>query len=615
MKRITATLFLVLCSQASLAEATTDVWDLTDLYPDTASWEQHRKELSEAVEALQPCDGALTVNADVLAACLDAVSDTYKDILRLYVYAFLAKDIDLGNSELRERVSLAQTLFTRFSEVTSFVSPQLVDAGAKKLNRYIRKNDDLKKHDFYIANALRAAEHTLSPKEEKILAAAQDALSTPASVYEVLANAEIPWPEVTLSTGEKLKLNSQGYVKARVSPARKDRQLVFDSFFGTFNDYRQSLALTLEGAVKQHVLLAKTRGYQSSLHRALDKDNIPEAVYRTLVSTVNNNLGTLHRLLSLRQQLLGLEQAEYYDIYPSVIPLEKTYTLEDAKQITLKAFKPLGEAYMATYRDAIDKNWAHVYPSDGKRSGAYVMGAAYDVHPYMLLNYQNDLESVSTYAHEWGHAMHSLLANENQPFTKSDYATFTAEIASIVNEVLLFDYFRANAVTDQEKLFFLFAELQRLRGTFFRQTQFAEFELAIHEHVEQGGALSGDKLNSLYGDILKRYYGHNEGVMRIDDTYAVEWAYIPHFYRDFYVYQYATSMVASYYLVDQIKQHGEVAQQRFLDILRAGGSDYPYEILKKAGVDMASPDVYEAVITRMQGLLEEVDALLEKPAR
>ncbi len=612
MNKLIAALFIAFATLAVQAQDDYAVWDLTDLYPDIAAWEAHRNEIAERVETLQECNGQLAKNANNLSRCMDSISNTYKDLLRLYVHAFLAKDIDLGNSELRERVSMAQTLFTRFSEVTSFVGPELIAAGERRLNRHLRRNPALGIHDFYIANTLRQAPHILSPEEEKILAAAQDALSTPASIYEVLANAEIPWPEVALSDGSKVKLNSQGYVKSRTLPNREDRQQVFNNFFGTFNDYRQTLALALEGTVKHHVLLAKTRNFGSSLTRALSLDNIPEAVYRTLVTTVNNNLDTLHQLLSVRQRLLGIEQSEYYDVYPSVISMEKTYSIEDAKRITLEAFAPLGEDYLATYRDAVEQNWMHVYPSEGKRSGAYVMGAAYDVHPYVLLNHQNDLESVSTFAHEWGHAMHSLLANENQPFTKSDYATFTAEIASIVNEVLLFDYFRANAETDEERLFFLFAELQQVRGTFFRQTQFAEFELAIHEHVEQGGALSGDKLNSLYGDILKRYYGHEEGIMNIQDTYTVEWAYIPHFYRDFYVYQYATSMAAAYYLADQIKEKGEPAQQSYLDILRAGGSDYPYDILKKAGVDMASAEVYEAVIQRMQRLLDEVEELLAK---
>lgn len=611
MKKI---VLLFVCCLSFSVQAEEGVWDLTDLYPDINAWDARRAELSQEIEELHVCKGVLGKSSRRLAECLDRVSEAYKELLRLYAHAYLAKDIDLGDSVLRERVSMAQTLFTRFSEITSFIGPELVDIGERKLNRFMRKNDDLKPHDFFIQDTLRRAEHILSPKEEKILAAAQDAMSVTESIHEVLSNAEIPWPEVTLSTGETVRLDAQGYVKNRTSPVREDRKLVFDRFFGTLNDYKQTLALALEGTLKQHVFTARARGYKSSLHQALDEFNIPEEVYRALVTTVNDNLEALHRMLTLRQKLLGLEQSEYYDVYPSVMSLDQTYDLEDARRITLKAFAPLGEEYLQIYREAINQDWVHVYPRTGKSSGAYMMGVAYDVHPYMLLNFQNDLESVSTYAHEWGHAMHSLLANQAQPFSKADYATFTAEIASIVNEVLLWDLFRAQATSNEEKLYFLMLELQQIRGTFFRQTQFAEFELESHALIEDGGALSGDKLNSTYGEILKRYLGSDQGIMHLADTYTVEWSYVPHFYRNFYVYQYATSMAAAYYLADQIKQQGEPAQQRYLAILRAGGSDYPYNILLNAGVDMASPEVYQAVIDRVHQLLDEAETLLKKQA-
>ncbi|MEZ5482146.1 MAG: M3 family oligoendopeptidase [Porticoccaceae bacterium] len=454
--------------------------------------------------------------------------------------------------------------------------------------------------------------NTSCSQEERILAAASDALGTATNVYDVLTNAEIPGQPQHFPTGQKYC----SIPKAMPNIVLKAIAMTANGYLmhsgKTFQDYRQTLAITLEGEVNNHVLTAKLRGYDSALHQALAADNIPEAVYRTLVSTVNENLDTLHRFISLRQRMLKLESTHYYDIYPSVISLDQTYSIEETRDLTLAALHPLGEEYLNKFRDAVSQDWMHVYPSEGKRSGAYVMGAAYDVHPYVLLNHTDDIESVSTFAHEWGHAMHSLLANENQPFTKADYATFTAEIASTANEVLLFDYLREHAKSDQEKLYFIFKELSRLRGTFFRQTQFAEFELAIHEQVESGGALSGDKLNLMYGDILKRYYGHDQGVMIVDDAYTVEWAYVPHFYRNFYVYQYATSISAAYYLTDRILADGEEAQQQYLDILRAGGSQYPYDILLKAGVDMASAEVYEAVIHRMNRLMDQVEAILDQ---
>ena len=588
------------------------VWDLHDLYPDVKSWEEKRVKISARITRLGDCKGRLGENSAVLASCMNKITGVYKDLLKLYTYAFLAKDTDLANSKFRERSSLAQTLLVQFGEAVSYVNPELVSIESTKIHTYLKESLALKEHDFYILNTLRQSKHILSPKEESIIAALQDTMSTAASAYEVLTNAEIPWPEVTLSDGKKYRLDPSGYASNRGSSLREDRELVFNEFWETFQNYKQTLAITLEGQVKKDAIMAKIKGYSSSLEQALAEDNIPREVYEALVSTVNTKISSLHRLIGLRQRMLGLDQTKYYDIYPSVISIDKKYSLEETKLLTIEALKPLGKDYINTFTEAVNKNWMHVHPIQGKRSGAYVMGAAYDVHPYILLNFDNTLESVSTFAHEWGHAMHSLIANQSQPFTKADYATFIAEIASTANEVLLFDYLRKNAVDDQERLYYLFKELSQIRGTFFRQTQFAEFELAIHTLIENGGALSGDKLNKIYGDILKRYYGHNEGVMDIDDLYAVEWAYIPHFYRNFYVYQYATSISAAYFLTGKILDGSPEAQQNFLDILQAGGSDYPYKILMNAGVDMASSEVYEAVIRRMDMLMDEVEIILGK---
>lgn len=599
-------------STDTTAESGSAVWDLNDLYPDTASWDKARNEIAAQVDTLGECRGRLGTSASTLASCLERINNTFRELMRLYSYAYLDRDTDLGNSASLERSSIAQMLFTQLIETTSFVSPELISIGEEKLNRFLKQSNRLDDYDFFIHKTLHMAPYTLSDAEERILAATFDTMQTPSSVYDVLTNAEMPMPSVTLSDGTAVVLTPSAYAQYRAVDNREDRKLVFDQFWETYQSYRQTLGLTLEGQVKNDVLMARLRGFDSALQRAQAEDNIPEAVYHTLVDTVNEHLDSLHRLVKLRQRVLGLKESHYYDIYPAVVPRERTYTLEETKALTIAALQPLGTDYIDTFSDAVNQNWMHVYPSAGKRSGAYVMGAAYDVHPYMLLNFDNTLESVSTFAHEWGHAMHSLLANRNQPFSKSDYATFIAEIASTANEVLLFEYLRNNAESDEERLHYLFKELSQLRGTFFRQTQFAEFELAIHEHVEQGGALSGDKLNNIYGDLLKRYFGHDQGVMVIDDAYTVEWAYVPHFYRNFYVYQYATSISAAYYLTDKILSDGKQAQQQYLDILRAGGSDYPYEILRKAGVDMASKDVYLAVIQRMNRLMDEAERILDK---
>lgn len=587
-------------------------WDLSDLYLDIESWNRSRSQISSKFSKIKDCEGKLGESSALLAVCLDLINDTYKDLLKNYTYSFLAKDTDLGNSNFRERSSLSQALFVNFGEATSFLNPEIVSIGKTKLNEYIANDEGLKNHDFYIQNTLRQSNFILSPKEEAIIASMRDTMSTPSSAYEVLTNAEIPWPEVTLSNGKTVKLNPSGYGTYRRSIERNDRMLVFDKFWGTFQNYKQTLAITLQGQVKNDVAMAKIKGYNSSLDQALAEENIPIKVYETLVSSVNKGLPSLHRLIKLRQRMLGLETSEYYDIYPSVVSIDKKYSLEDAKQLTLEALKPLGKSYIDTLSNSLNKNWMHVYPAPGKRSGAYVMGAAYDVHPYVLLNFDNTLESVSTFIHEWGHAMHTLLANDAQSFEKADYSTFIAEIASTANEILLFDHLRKNSKNDQQKLYFLFKELSQIRGTFFRQTQFAEFELAIHKLIEKGEALSADKLDRIYGDILKQYYGHNEGIMNIKDIYTVEWAYIPHFYRNFYVYQYATSISAAYFLTDKILKKEKGSKETLIKILKAGGSNYPFDILLNAGVDMSSEAVYSSIISRMEQLMDEVELILNK---
>jgi len=587
-------------------------WDLSDLYLDIESWNRSRSQISSKFSKIKDCEGKLGESSALLTVCLDLINDTYKDLLKNYTYSFLAKDTDLGNSNFRERSSLSQALFVNFGEATSFLNPEIVSIGKTKLNEYIANDEGLKNHDFYIQNTLRQSNFILSPKEEAIIASMRDTMSTPSSAYEVLTNAEIPWPEVTLSNGKTVKLNPSGYGTYRRSIERNDRMLVFDKFWGTFQNYKQTLAITLQGQVKNDVAMAKIKGYNSSLDQALAEENIPIKVYETLVSSVNKGLPSLHRLIKLRQRMLGLETSEYYDIYPSVVSIDKKYSLEDAKQLTLEALKPLGKSYIDTLSNSLNKNWMHVYPAPGKRSGAYVMGAAYDVHPYVLLNFDNTLESVSTFIHEWGHAMHTLLANDVQPFEKADYSTFIAEIASTANEILLFDHLRKNSKNDQQKLYFLFKELSQIRGTFFRQTQFAEFELAIHKLIEKGEALSADKLDRIYGDILKQYYGHNEGIMNIKDIYTVEWAYIPHFYRNFYVYQYATSISAAYFLTDKILKKEKGSKETLIKILKAGGSNYPFDILLNAGVDMSSEAVYSSIISRMEQLMDEVELILNK---
>jgi oligoendopeptidase F len=418
---------------------------------------------------------------------------------------------------------------------------------------------------------------------------------------------------VTLSDGKEIRLSQAGYSAGRQAPSREDRKMVFDTFWSVWQDYEATLGAIMNSQIQGLAFKTETRDYQSSLGRALFDDNMPPEVYETLVTEVNQSLPTLHRYFKLRKRMLGIkDEMRYYDIYPPLVNLEKPFSIEDSIEVTRRALKPLGSEYMAAYDLGVKNRWMHVYPSEGKRSGAYMSGGAYDVHPYVLLNHNDDFESASTFAHEYGHAVHSVLANTAQPWETAGYSTFIAETASIMNEMLLQDMVIEEATTDDEKLFYLGIGLEALRGTFYRQTMFAEFELKINQEVESGNVLTGSKLSSMYLELLKRYHGHDQGVVSIDDLYSIEWAYIPHFYYDFYVFQYATSIAAASGLAKKISTGDQKAQQDFITLLKAGGSNYPYELMRNAGIDMATPAPYRALVERMNKIMDEMETILDR---
>ena len=382
---------------------------------------------------------------------------------------------------------------------------------------------------------------------------------------------------------------------------------MFDEFWKAYGGFRTSLGASLAAKLKGDIFAMKSRGYASSLEMALDGPNIPTGVYRTLVAETNAGLPQLHRYFELRRRMLGLPDMHYYDIYPPLVSLDRTYTLDEMRSVTLAAMRPLGRAYVDTLSRATAAKWLDPWPRPGKRSGAYMNGGVYDVHPYLLLNLSNQYDGLSTYAHEWGHAMHSLLAKEAQPYELSGYATFTAEIASTAAEQLLFTHVMGEARTREEKLFYLGQQMENIRGTFFRQAMFAEFELKIHEMAETGEGLSGERFSEVYYDLLTRYHGPN---VTMDVAYASEWAFISHFYRDFYVYQYATSIAAGVAFGRRIQEGGAREAERYLGVLRAGGSDYPTEILRKAGLDMTTPDPYRALVATFKDILDQAEALI-----
>ncbi len=584
------------------------MWDLTELYPDEAAWDAARKGALAALPGLARYKGRLGESAGALAEALTLQSDLSRTIARVYVYASLKGDEDVRVAAWQEKQAQAIDLYTAFGEATAWVSPELLTLGKARIDGFVAADATLKsKFDFYLANTLRQAEHTLSPEGEALLASAGAPLQAPGDISGQLRSSDIPWPTIKLSTGKEVRLDSQGYTLNRDAPNREDRKAVFDAFWTAHGKFKNSFGATYNAKVKGDIFYAKARRYPTSLASALSGNNIPEAVYRTLVAEANKGLPQLHRYFDLRRRILKLPDIHYYDIYPPLVSLDRTFTLDQMRATTLEAVKPLGADYQARIAKATAAKWMDPWPRPGKRPGAYMNPGAFDVHPYLLLNLSEKYDGMSTYAHEWGHALHSLLANSAQPYEKADYPIFLAEIASTLNEQLLVHYMLDRAKTKEEKLFYLGQQMENYRGTFFRQTMFAEFELIAHDKAEAGEGLSGEKFTSIYFDLLKRYHGPNFG---LDPVYGNEWAFIPHFYNSFYVYQYATCISAATFFAQAILKGGAKERDNYLSVLKAGGSDYPVDILKRAGLDMASPAPYQALVADFKSVLDQAEALL-----
>ena len=503
-------------------------------------------------------------------------------------------------------------MFTNLGQATAWINPELLAVGESRINSFIEQEPRLADFEFHFRDVFRQAPHTLSQDVEGILAQASMALSSPQQIYENYANADIPWPTVVLSEGDEVTLSQAGYGFWRAAPNRADRKLVFDSFWETWNQFSDGMGATLAAEVQSNIFSARVRGHESVLANNLFDDGLPSEAYTQLVTQVNDALPLFHRYLKLRGRMLGIDDLRYYDIYPPLVELETgVFDIQRSKEITFAALAPFGDRYLELLEYGLNQDWMHSHPQPGKRSGAYMNGSIYDVHPYVLLNHNDDYESLSTFAHEWGHAVHSMLANNDNPYETAGYSTFIAEMASTINEILLQEYMIKNARSKEERLYYLGGALEQIRGTFFRQTMFAEFELKIHEVAESGQPLTGPKFTEIYGDLLKRYHGHDLGVLSIDDAYASEWAYIPHFYYDFYVFQYATSISGAAWFAEQFLAGDGSVRDAFIRVLSAGGSDYPHEILlNEAGLDMTKPEAYEPVRRRMVDLMDRIEALL-----
>lgn len=591
-------------------------WKLEDIYPTVEAWTEAKETLAGEFDEVLQYKGKLAESAKQLLACLDYGAHISKALTRLYCYASMQSDLDTRESKTLSLRQQVEQMITEYNAMASFVEPEIVAMDQTVLDEFYGQETGLAVHRMTLDNLQRTKAHRLSEPEEKILAESSRLARGPSTIFSIFSNAELPYPTVTLSDGEEVRLDKAGYAKYRAVENRADREVVFQAFWKAFEGFKQTFGTQLYAQVQKDIFYARVRHYDSCLHSALDSDNVPVEVYHSLIENVNQNLPTFHRYLTLKARMLGVDQLKYSDLYaPVVKDVDLTYTYDEAVDLVLDAIKPLGGEYVRVARHGMENRWIDVYPTTGKRSGAYSNGGCYDVHPYILLNYNGRYDDVSTLAHELGHTMHSHFSNKTQPYPTADYSIFVAEVASTLNEALLIHKMLGQIKQDDVRLSLLMNYLDGIKGTVFRQTQFAEYELRMHELAESGTPLTGDALTRLYGEIVNKYYGHDQGACVVDDLYHMEWAYIPHFYYNFYVFQYATSFTASTALSERIIDQSPGAVDKVLTFLSSGGSDYPINILKKAGVDMTQSDPFEKTMAAMNRTMDEIETILDKQDR
>jgi oligoendopeptidase F len=588
-------------------------WDLTHLYPSDAAWRTAKEKLVAELPRAAAYKGTLGSSPGRLADALEFGSQLSKEFVRVYVYASMMSDQDTRVSQYQAmRQEMAQ-LGARFGAETAFVEPEILKIDPATIDTFISQEPRLKVYEFYLKDILRRREHTLTDAEERLLAASSVVGNAPSTIYGIFSDADFPYPTVTLSDGTAVRLTSAGFSVARASAHREDRQKVMSAFFGALGAYRGTFGATMNSQVQADVFYARARKYNTALEASLDAAHIPTSVYMRLIDGVNKHLPTFHRYLKLRQKMMGVPELHYYDLYaPLVTSVQLDYPIEQAQKHVLASLAPLGNDYISVVKRAFAERWIDLYPTAGKRSGAYSNGGAYDVHPYMLINYNGKYTDMSALTHELGHTMQSYLSNKTQPYPKANYPIFVAEVASSFNEALLNDHLLKTMTDDAAKLSLLGEQLEGIKGTVFRQTQFAEFELKTHEMVEKGQPLTGDALSKLYAEITKKYYGHDKGVSVVDDYVANEWAFIPHFYRNYYVFQYATSLTAASALSEKVLAGDPAATRRYLAFLGAGGSRYPIDLLKDAGVDMTTDEPLELTMKKMNRVMDEMEQLLAR---
>ncbi|MFB6189978.1 MAG: oligoendopeptidase F [Candidatus Nanohaloarchaea archaeon] len=577
-------------------------WSVDEVYSHRDEWEAEKEEVEEMLDRLEGYEDSVTESPEDLLATLQLYEKVMRKVNRLYRYASMKKDEDTRVQENQALHSRARSLSSKASGVASFIEPEIQQAGRERIEELVEQEPGLEKYRHHLDDVLRLADHTRSGEVEELLADLGEVIGSPGDIYSSFTNADLEFPEVEKPSGEKIEITQSNFTKLLKHGDREFREEVYEKLYDTLSGYRNTLGTTLESSVKADVKLARARDYETAREAALDQDNVPVEVYDRLVETVTGNLKPLHRHLELKQRHLGLEQIEMHDVYMPLVEDEPEMSYEDAKEHVLEALEPMGEEYVEIARNGLEEEgWVDVYENRGKRSGAY-SGGAYDTKPFILMNYQEDISSMYTLAHELGHSMHSYFTRREQPYIYSAYPIFLAEVASTVNEALLTRHLLENAGGEIQKAA-LSHSLENFRGTLFRQTMFAEFEHRIHGAVEEGEALTPGRLDEAYTGLKKEFYRPVE----LDDRIEKEWMRIPHFYYNFYVFQYSTGMSAALALSEQIIEEGPESYQEFLE---RGSREYPLETLREAGVDMSSSKPFKTAIEAYSERLDRMEELL-----
>ncbi len=581
-------------------------WDLSAMFADDAAWEAEFKKLDDDIARFRAAHrGKLGASAESLLAALDAASQLSIRQGNVFAYANQQLHTDGANTRFQEMATRATGLSARLAEATSWMQPEMLTIPADTIASWCESSAKLRVYRHYLDNVLREKPHTLDEQGERLLALTGQMAAAPEQAYASFKDVELPFPKIKDEQGNEVTLSETRYYAFRTSA---DRRLRKDSFLGTMSAYKPfqtTFANLLAGAIHGDVFRARARGFNTSLEAALFADNIPVAVYDNLIRTINANIALSHRYTELRKRLYKVDELHVYDMYSPLVPdTGRTYTYEDAVHLTLEGLQPLGPDYLGPMTKGFESRWVDVFETRGKRGGAYSWGSYLSKTPYLLLNFNGTFHDVSTVAHEMGHSMHSYFTFTNQPPVYGDYATFVAEVASTCNEILLQEYLLARADSRDEKLFLLDQFLDSIRQTVFRQTMFAEFELALHEAAERGDALTGDMMGKLGIELYGKYHGP---ALVVDPEMDVYFLRIPHFFSGFYVYQYATSYSAAATLAKGILEKHPGALDAYLGFLRSGSSDYPIEVLKKAGVDMTKPQPIEDCMARFKSLLDRFE--------